>query len=262
MNPALVRAVPPCRRLAGAVFGTSLMVAVLASAAQVGLHYRGGVRVAGARLQEIERVYAPTLSASLGESNEAATARLRDDIAAMPEVAALTLTDGAGHAQSRRNVARADLPLGLREDGQAVALGRLQVKVDHAAVMAGLASQAVAITFAVTLLCSALCIAFLFERLVGRQLADIAAQVRPQRDQRAQVVAQRTTALEQQNLTLARPVVPEHASAGVLVTGIWAAKPREVPLSASGLQRHIGKRARKGKALVTKTRAQDLRPIG
>ncbi|RJG21802.1 DNA topoisomerase IV subunit A [Massilia cavernae] len=48
---------------------------------------------------------------------------------------------------------------------------------------------------------------------------------------------------------------------GVLVTGIWATKPREVPLSASGLQIHIGKRARKGKALVTKTKAHDLRPI-
>ncbi|MGZ8318964.1 MAG: DNA topoisomerase IV subunit A [Telluria sp.] len=48
---------------------------------------------------------------------------------------------------------------------------------------------------------------------------------------------------------------------GVLVTGIWAAKPREVPLSASSLQLHFGKRARKGKPLVTKTKAQDLRPI-
>ena len=45
-------------------------------------------------------------------------------------------------------------------------------------------------------------------------------------------------------------------------TGIWATKPREVPLSASSLQLHFGKRARKGKPLVTKTKAQDLRPIG
>jgi len=50
---------------------------------------------------------------------------------------------------------------------------------------------------------------------------------------------------------------------GVTVLGTWAgAKPREVDLSASGLQIHIGKRARKGKALVAKIKVQSLKPIG
>jgi len=50
---------------------------------------------------------------------------------------------------------------------------------------------------------------------------------------------------------------------GVSVHGTWAgAKPREVDLSASGLQAHIGKRARKGKALVAKIKVLDLKPLG
>ncbi len=50
---------------------------------------------------------------------------------------------------------------------------------------------------------------------------------------------------------------------GVSVHGTWAgAKPREVDLSASGLQIHIGKRARKGKALVAKIKVLDLKPLG
>jgi topoisomerase IV subunit A len=48
----------------------------------------------------------------------------------------------------------------------------------------------------------------------------------------------------------------------VTVTGTWAGgKPREVDLSASGLQAHFGKRARKGKALEAKVKALDLKPI-
>ncbi|MES2148994.1 MAG: DNA topoisomerase IV subunit A [Pseudomonadota bacterium] len=50
---------------------------------------------------------------------------------------------------------------------------------------------------------------------------------------------------------------------GVTVLGTWAgAKPREVDLSASGLQVHIGKRARKGKPLAAKVKVQNLRAIG
>ncbi|HEY0490921.1 MAG TPA: DNA topoisomerase IV subunit A, partial [Telluria sp.] len=49
---------------------------------------------------------------------------------------------------------------------------------------------------------------------------------------------------------------------GVIVTGIWATKPRDVPLSASGLAPHIGKRARKGKPLVAKVKVQDLKANG
>jgi topoisomerase-4 subunit A len=49
---------------------------------------------------------------------------------------------------------------------------------------------------------------------------------------------------------------------GVTVTGTWAGgKAREVDLSASGLQVHFGKRARKGKALEAKVKALDLKPI-
>ena len=49
---------------------------------------------------------------------------------------------------------------------------------------------------------------------------------------------------------------------GVIVTGIWATKPREVPLTATGLAPHIGKRARKGKPLVAKVKVQDLKANG
>ena len=49
---------------------------------------------------------------------------------------------------------------------------------------------------------------------------------------------------------------------GVIVTGIWATKEREVPLSATGLAPHIGKRARKGKPLVAKVKVQDLKANG
>ena len=49
---------------------------------------------------------------------------------------------------------------------------------------------------------------------------------------------------------------------GVIVSGIWATKPRDVALSASGLAPHIGKRARKGKALVAKVKVQGLKSNG
>ncbi len=50
---------------------------------------------------------------------------------------------------------------------------------------------------------------------------------------------------------------------GVTVLGTWAGnKPREVDLSASSLAVHIGKRARKGKALAAKVKVQSLKPIG
>lgn len=46
---------------------------------------------------------------------------------------------------------------------------------------------------------------------------------------------------------------------GVKVQGIGrAAKPQEVQLSASGLAIHIGKRARKGKALESKLKAMGI----
>jgi topoisomerase-4 subunit A len=45
------------------------------------------------------------------------------------------------------------------------------------------------------------------------------------------------------------------------VIGTWAgSKPRVVELFASGLEPHFGKRARKGKPLVQKVKAQDLAP--
>jgi topoisomerase-4 subunit A len=48
----------------------------------------------------------------------------------------------------------------------------------------------------------------------------------------------------------------------VLVTGIGrGGKPQEVSLSASGLAPHIGKRARKGRALESKIKAAALAPI-
>jgi len=48
---------------------------------------------------------------------------------------------------------------------------------------------------------------------------------------------------------------------GVTVSGAWAGKTRDVTLKASDLQAHIGKRARKGKPLASKVRAQTLAPI-
>ncbi|MNR83647.1 DNA topoisomerase 4 subunit A [compost metagenome] len=45
---------------------------------------------------------------------------------------------------------------------------------------------------------------------------------------------------------------------GLIVHGIYGSKAREVPLSASGLAVHIGKRARKGKALEAKIKATTL----
>ena len=46
---------------------------------------------------------------------------------------------------------------------------------------------------------------------------------------------------------------------GVNVIGTWAgSKPRTVELFASGLEPHFGKRARKGKPLSAKLKAQDL----
>lgn len=57
-------------------------------------------------------------------------------------------------------------------------------------------------------------------------------------------------------------VVQPISQKGVIVTGMWATKPREVPLTASGLQPHFGKRARKGKPLTAKVKAQDLKPNG
>ncbi|HZX27280.1 MAG TPA: DNA gyrase C-terminal beta-propeller domain-containing protein, partial [Telluria sp.] len=48
---------------------------------------------------------------------------------------------------------------------------------------------------------------------------------------------------------------------GVMVSGPWSGKTRDVTLKASDLQVHIGKRARKGKPLTAKVRAQTLAPI-
>ena len=46
---------------------------------------------------------------------------------------------------------------------------------------------------------------------------------------------------------------------GLNVIGTWAgSKPRTVELFASGLEPHFGKRARKGKPLSAKLKAQDL----
>lgn len=47
---------------------------------------------------------------------------------------------------------------------------------------------------------------------------------------------------------------------GVTVSGMWATKPRDVTLNATALQIHIGKRARKGKPLAAKVKAQELKP--
>ena len=46
---------------------------------------------------------------------------------------------------------------------------------------------------------------------------------------------------------------------GVTVSGMWATKPRDVTLNATALQIHIGKRARKGKPLTAKVKAQELK---
>ncbi|MBZ2207791.1 DNA topoisomerase IV subunit A [Massilia soli] len=59
---------------------------------------------------------------------------------------------------------------------------------------------------------------------------------------------------DKENLLAVQPITQK----GVIVTGIWATKPREVPLNATGLAPHIGKRARKGKALAAKVKVQGL----
>ncbi|MES2261411.1 MAG: DNA topoisomerase IV subunit A [Pseudomonadota bacterium] len=48
---------------------------------------------------------------------------------------------------------------------------------------------------------------------------------------------------------------------GVIVSGTMAAKPRDLQLSASLLQPHIGKRARKGKALAQRIKPATLSPV-
>ncbi|MES2129636.1 MAG: DNA gyrase subunit A, partial [Pseudomonadota bacterium] len=61
-----------------------------------------------------------------------------------------------------------------------------------------------------------------------------------------------------EKLLAAQPI----SQKGVTVHGTWAGgKAREVPLSASGLAVHINKRARKGKPLEAKIKAQSLAPI-
>ena len=58
-----------------------------------------------------------------------------------------------------------------------------------------------------------------------------------------------------EKLLAAQPV----SQRGVIVTGIGrGGKDQEVPLSASGLAPHIGKRARKGKALESRIKAAGL----
>jgi topoisomerase-4 subunit A len=60
-----------------------------------------------------------------------------------------------------------------------------------------------------------------------------------------------------EKLIAVQPISPK----GVNVIGTWAgSKPRVVELFASGLEPHFGKRARKGKALVAKLKAEDLAP--
>jgi topoisomerase IV subunit A len=60
-----------------------------------------------------------------------------------------------------------------------------------------------------------------------------------------------------EKLLAVQPISPK----GVNVVGTWAgSKPRVVELFASGLEPHFGKRARKGKPLVAKVKAQDLAP--
>jgi topoisomerase-4 subunit A len=60
-----------------------------------------------------------------------------------------------------------------------------------------------------------------------------------------------------EKLVAVQPISPK----GVNVIGTWAgSKPRVVELFASGLEPHFGKRARKGKPLVQKVKAQDLAP--
>ncbi len=64
---------------------------------------------------------------------------------------------------------------------------------------------------------------------------------------------------DKEKLVAAQPI----SQRGVSVHGTWAgAKPREVNLSASSLQPHFGKRARKGKALEQKIKVRDLKPLG
>jgi topoisomerase IV subunit A len=62
-----------------------------------------------------------------------------------------------------------------------------------------------------------------------------------------------------ETLLAAQPITQK----GVTVLGTWAGgKPREVELTASGLAVHINKRARKGKPLEAKIKAQSLRANG
>ena len=64
---------------------------------------------------------------------------------------------------------------------------------------------------------------------------------------------------DKEKLLAAQPI----SQKGVAVHGTWAgSKPREVNLSASGLQVHFGKRARKGKALEQKIKVRDLKALG
>jgi topoisomerase-4 subunit A len=61
---------------------------------------------------------------------------------------------------------------------------------------------------------------------------------------------------DKEKLLAAQPITQK----GVIVSGMWATKPRDATLSAASLQPHFGKRARKGKPLVQKIKAQDLKP--
>ena len=63
---------------------------------------------------------------------------------------------------------------------------------------------------------------------------------------------------DKETLVSAKPI----SQKGVIVSGIGrGAKPQDVRLSASGLAEHIGKRARKGKALATRIKPSGLTPI-
>ncbi|HEU4851175.1 MAG TPA: DNA topoisomerase IV subunit A [Telluria sp.] len=61
---------------------------------------------------------------------------------------------------------------------------------------------------------------------------------------------------DKETLLAAQPITQK----GVTVTGTWAGKQRDVALNATGLQPHIGKRARKGKPLVSKVKPETLTP--
>lgn len=63
---------------------------------------------------------------------------------------------------------------------------------------------------------------------------------------------------DKETLVSAKPI----SQKGVIVSGIGrGAKPQDVRLSASALAEHIGKRARKGKALATRIKPSGLTPI-